>query len=181
MSLSRVIVSWYVDAWKQAHGSLACVSMILRKGMYECTVTGFNTISSHSIWKGIYYIEKKAIRHYSWFTKVRLEMGLEVLECNNLRLSLQVCRLWMHVEHQECPFPPWWPISGRHYWRKTLPCSVPWNEGWLQYGWHWTFGGYPGKNHSDWRWNNMKYLCESYSRCAFMNWTFSFRCRTVTS
>lgn len=64
------------------------------------------------------------------------------LNWSQFYLWLQVCRLRLHADHQERPFPPRRPIGGRHRWRKTLPGPEQGNEGRLQHCWHPAPGGH---------------------------------------
>lgn len=126
MSLSHVIVSWFGAAWTQARISLGCVLMILRKGE-EHTEEFFYTTSFEPF-----------VCSFHWVSANKKQQPDP---------CLQVCRLWLHADHQECTFPPRWTICGWYGRRKTLSGLVQRNEGWLQYCRYWTLGGQQSKSY----------------------------------
>lgn len=143
MSSSRATASCFAAAWTRARGSLGCVLMIPRKG--KCICMNHNT-------------ERPSNQTYG--------MG-KCVYTNKLNCApLQVCRPWLHADHQECPFPAWWTVSSGHHRRETLPGPDTRDDGWLQYCEHRESGRYQGKNHEN---SFLRIICSVCKILVFKN------------
>lgn len=169
MSSSHVTASWFAAAWTRARSSLGCVLMTPRKGKHASTWFCMN-YNIRGPFKTRHLDKRFPLGHQ------RNNCKLPKLNCLNkpktkLCSSLQVCRLRLHPDHQECPFPPWWTVSSGHHWRKTLPGPVQRKEGWLQHCWHWALGRQQGKkNHNNYHLNDIidSMLCfYNHTICVF--------------